>query len=246
MKFEKEPQINIHELSVDEPETKRELPFIAERDITAEEWDQMENITELNRDHPPQFFALAVYLKRLGRKIKINADDINRAIEYMQAIKATQDTLPKEYINLAADLKELGYDPQMPRDATDEIREKLRKTKDLNGYTPCAFVANCVRLGLKLPNHLAAQKETAQDLDKYREKFEHGMLVSYAANAKIAGFEPKLEPQDWEWFDSRIEESRKDKDFDNLAYIFGHLSILCGDKESSKDETPDLPENKNF
>jgi hypothetical protein len=75
-------RINIHELTIEEPEKQVELPFDVERDITKEDWEMINNeLKERDKYGDWQTSELAVAANILSRSLSENAPNTTEALK---------------------------------------------------------------------------------------------------------------------------------------------------------------------
>ena len=70
----KPDRINIHELTIDDPEKQSELAFDSERDITEDDWEKMKRTLDLCRlnDNWSSYFSQAADMKILNPEWDLN------------------------------------------------------------------------------------------------------------------------------------------------------------------------------
>ena len=109
-------RINIHELTIEEPEREAELPFDVERDITKEDWIQINNQTEEYRTKKEwwNFADMVANSKILNPEKNLNVDNAtwNGMLSDLKNSETRRDW--REFARHAMDMKTIDPSKEIP------------------------------------------------------------------------------------------------------------------------------------
>ena len=268
----KPDRINIHELTIEEPEKPSELPFDPERDITEEDRAKMEEWRKHHMKGNWQVVAeICAQEKILGRAPELTESDW----EELRDERENQfDRLG--YMSLAEKARNEAIAGRTPK-LSEEQWENIRKSREKDRLTPPkkghhSFFANLITSEAVLGRPPKLSEDDWKYLSECREKNKRsiGSLIEILEAEAILGRKPILDEDDWSFLKTEWEKHRNDPAFDAdfkfswkssldiaacMAVISadkikipkgGGLELIYNKKSIRGSQTPPLPEIKKF
>jgi len=262
--------LNTHELAIEEPEKEAELPFDPERDIDPEHVKIFQKMIEAQISYT-NFLTAEKYLgmlKVLGLPHNLSPEDFEK-IKVEQKIGLKDDKTLYIETESAADL--ISLDKILGINNVKDTQADFMQV-ELDGYMKHGYLralhiaARMKEAGL---NPVISEEEKkkideniADMLEGYDTALGMGTLeeVKYLADARIAGFSFNLSADNWKDFRQNIESPewhpiRALDMYYRLAILVadevkipkgGGLELVRHKKEGLTNQTPILPEQKQF
>lgn len=256
-------RVNIHELTIEEPEQQAELPFDVERDITEKDWQKITEELENNR-YRTWFFAkqaMAVKVLNPNYDLKLDQNDWKRLEDELENCKESKEKNKKfDIINLVMCMKAL--DPSRKNDmdskSWDKIDNLLKHDKKHKNWWSFLHLASAARI-VDQNRDLGIDEATLLELKKERVN-DFG---STAMCLRILDPEHFLNPDTAEWEDmkKKLSECRKKQNRNDFIDQAMSMAILAAEEVKVTDKglevkmrkdgslgggTPPLPETKKF
>ena len=262
-------RVNIHELTIDEPEKQSELPFDPERDITEEDWQGMEKKLEEYRQ-PTKWNcfaeqAMAMKILDPAKDLKLDQAAWQGMIDSLKSSELKLNFIG-EFSTQAMQMKILDptYDLNLDQAAWQKMRNWLEKFRqaDWREFTSQAMAMKILDPTMDLKLDQAAWQGMRDDLEECRQDDYFSSFYYQAMRMKI--LDPKIDLNlnqgIWQKMIDELQESKQI----NSAYSFSiramQMKILAAEKVEVTDKgleitmpTPKfisgvspLPETKQF
>ena len=264
----KPDRINIHELTIEEPEKQSELPFDPERDITKQDWEVMRLCLEHSRKNNTwsDFSAYAARMKILDPTQDLNLDQT--AWQGMEDEFKKQSFNPQRLTSNAADMKVLDpkRDLNLDQTAWTKMRRELENWRSKNDWGMFSWQASNMKIidpkiNLKLDQ--AAWQGMEKQLEEYRRSNNWTSFFLQASRMKILDpkIDLKLDQTAWQGARDELEVDRRQfmmQGFDSLAKCMKilvaervdvtdqGLEITMPKREKPLTSVPPIPETKQF
>lgn len=215
----KSERINIHELTVDEPERQSELLFDPERDLTKEDWQMIKDDLEKSRrvEDWASFLSTAVHIKILNPQFDLGIDQ--KAWEGMRNMlnawkeNATFENRWEVFLSRSADMKILDPTLDLNLDQADwqRIRDILKKTVIWDIFSRRAVEVRLLDHDYDLNLDQNDWRDIQDTLKKYRRDKNWGYFCSHAANVKIldSKIDLGLDKEAWQGMRDKLEWYRE-------------------------------------
>lgn len=268
-------RINIHELTVEEPEKQTDLPFDPERDVTEEDWQVMRN--ELKKaeqeNNWSKYASIAMAIKILNPEIEIDLNERIRQgiLKELNFCKKNHNWEP--FYESAVALKTLGLKDDLNRilgeDVWQGISNDLERVKN-GGVLDFSHAVSFARILDPDNSHLHIDmgvddwKKMNEDLEKFRNSGEWFNFSAKASNMRILDPEIKINigEKDWEGIKNLLNQSRGEEEHYLFYSLVIYVKVIAAEKvevtdqgliitmpkkkEALKPETPSIPETKQF
>jgi len=262
-------RINIHELTVEEPEKQQELAFDPERDITEEDWKIMKEQLKRYKETGDwsSFYREAAAMKVLNPgKINIEVDkssweNITNQPETIFKEPLISSVRSLKNLNPAVSLGSLGIDGDFLNQEEKELREYISNHNWLYIHSR-ASAFRVVEPNLKLDLTDQDWEYAKRYLDKYKEQKDWASFLSIASDLKIIDFKVDLGlTQDcWRGMTDVLSLIKKSGSYLFFASCLMFLKILAAEKVEVTEKgleitmrkskliqgTSPLPETKKF
>lgn len=265
-------RVNIHELTIEDPEVQSDLPFDVERDITPEDWDGINLIIEAERNKEGGGIRS---LLNVMAKIKIIDPgynvDLNQK-EREKLLKAARDDKKERSWSMlsgcAADLKISGSDLDLGIDENiwQEFNNCLKRDMNTGNYV--ALPAMAIEMKVIDPNVVLDFDQDAWSgmksrLDEFRDTEQWFDFSYQAARMKIIDPNRKLDldQKSWRGMLEKLNQTRR-VEYARFIYMASYMKILAAEEvhippgggleiRMRKDKLaevgiPPLPETKQF
>jgi len=229
-------RINIHELTVEEPEKQTELPFDPERDLSNQDWEKMltklrsriqndRNARETGEDR--QFFytrcvglsLLAMNLKILNPRVELDLDENvwKEMRETLEAVKYNGDW--QSFSEQAISIKILNPDifalDEVGRQCMKSELERHRRARTWEAFFIQAVQVRIIDRDIDLKLDDGAWQRIRDQLEVNRKNEEWGEFALHAANMKILDpyIDLGLDEVAWHGIQTKLDEYRKADSF---------------------------------
>ena len=241
-------RINIHELTIEEPEKQTELPFDVERDVSKEDWERMWQSLENSRKYDNQidFSTTAMCFKILDPKVDLNLNEAD--LDGMRSnLEMFRNKIPSDWQNFykqAAELKIIDpkidikldkarWDGEMPRDAiAKSLLESSEHNINWHGFATCSMRIKIIDPGMDLNLDESIWNEMHQELEGYRSHNNWKGFARQATEMKI--LDPKIELNldrgAWEGMHQKLEMCRSFKFVRDFMQQVKNMKILAAEK----------------
>lgn len=254
-------KINIYELTIEEPEKESGAPFNAERDITQEQW---EKINEYFGNYRPESMNKKIFT-RMARDLSIlNHMPMFSGSDLDTIESATRDLYSPEDRAMSAIL--LGH----KQDVSYPVSEIMRVDYDqLNAGQRGRMAKDIIIMGR--PDIIpSVSRQMHEDLKEIRENiFKHYFspeltyLRETVVAIKLLGEDPKLSSEEWRLLKEQLQKFLSDGVYDVALSSAADLAILAADEvkipegggleliskkhpKLEKSEMPQIPEQRSF
>jgi len=236
-------RINIHELTVEEPEKQEGLPFDPERDITEQDWRGMRSILESWKHNDWQSFsAQAMEMKIIDptQNLNLDQDDWQGMTGCLASLRDDQrfDSLAV----LVMGMKILGpeKDIGIQQDDWGAIRELLERNRGSNWWY-FSFLA--IRMKFVNPTKdLNINEEAWQGMDRqlemYKEIHQYDSFAKQAMNIKLLSCkkEIKIDRSTWQGIKDLLKEYEREGNWSDFSSIASAIKILAAEKVEVTDK----------
>lgn len=256
-------KINIHELTIGEPEKESALPFDAEKDISPGEWEII--MSYIKNKNGPDWIQSVMQMKVLKPDYDLNLDE--QAKQFLKnEFERGKGLLPHIFALKAAAIKLVDPTLKMNIDGEtwERMEEKLdvfRNIQDWSQFLNLAFAMKILEKNYKVD---ISKKEYKAIMDQFADDTKHNEGWRIAATmAQLRVVDPnrnlKIDDAAWECMHHQLEDWRFG-DYDGFFQIAVDMQILAAEKVEVTDkgleitmparnlqiETPQIPEQRNF
>lgn len=250
-------RVNIHELTIEDPEQQSELPFDPERDITPKDWEVMESaISRAENWH--DFSAIAMRMKILDPQVKHEfyreerqRTGMEKELEYLRT-----NNNGGSWISFSAHAMAMKIlNPEANADLNDtdwkNMKDQLAEWKGIGSWDyfgPMAMRMKILNPKIDLGLDRSAWQGMKDELHSRKAKDHIGVFSSLAMSMKILDPNQDLEidQTDWQNMKDKLDKLSKgqgtviegfSKDFSSLAMAMTILAAeevkvpLCGGLE---------------
>ena len=267
----KPDRINIHELTIEEPEKPSELPFDPERDITEEDWKGMRQALEASRKNVGDFFPQAMAIKLLNPREKIDVDEEYVHLAKRKLKRDLENLKDFSFLENASSVK--MFDPQVRRyfskKSWQEIIEYIKAWKNSKNWSVFLDYAKSIKIidpSAEI-NFDVSEEDNNDMLDWLKEQKTPDGWKDFTVNAaNMRIFDPKLElgldKEAWQAMKAQLEVYQRDHNWKRFSDMAMKMKILAAEelkvtdkgleitmrkkKASLSSLVPPLPETKQF
>lgn len=235
-------RVNIHELTIEEPEAQSELPFDPERDITDDDWKKMKEKLEEFRQGGDfmawhSFSWQAMEMKILDPKVDLNIDQA--AWQGMEnELKSYRTT--NDWDNfLAQAMKMKIIDPcrdlNINQVAASGITGRLETYRnDDNNFNFLQTASRMKILGLKegIDPDQSVRQFARKQLEVFARSEQWGFYFNYTRYMKILGLDQdmNLNAVIWQNLHDELKRKRSDNSSHDLARIAADMTTLAAEE----------------
>ena len=255
--------VNIHDLTVEEPEKQEVLPFDPEMDITERDWEEMRVCLDRARKQYSRGGILDPYEVAGNMKI-LNADfEVNFSLEESEKIKKRlKGSLRLERIKAAVSLKILNTSFGIDFNSNDwqASRESLKRSRSASEWSSFLLEAQREKIlnpaiDLELtPENWQEIKNAIEIQRKKSLEDEKVNIYDYQRFSRLGSAMRVIDPggdlvvnqSDWETMKQKLDFYREQNNYHVLAELAADMKILAAEKVEVTDEGLEItmPEKK--
>ena len=269
-------RINIHELTIEEPERRAEVFFDAEKDITKEDWKGMEGkLEEYRRENKwDKFSQQAMRMKILDPNQDLNIDLIARNGIREILEEDRKSCVWNGFASQATEMKMLGIDQELnidqvalqgTREMMEGHRQRMGRDRGWDSFSWMAMNLKIIDPTQDLNLDQVAWHGMRDTLEKDRQQKSWADFSWGAVKIKILdpNQDLNLDQEAWQGMRDYLEKQRENGDkWGNLSWQLANMKILVAEKvevtengieltmpkkrESLGSDAPPIPEIKKF
>lgn len=239
-------RLNIRDLTIEEPETKSELPFDVERDINEEDYQELNKKLEEYRGkndyHSLSYFAME--MKILKPDTVIDKKDWRGAQDGL-AINPNVSTFPGWRVAMKILNPDYGKKIPISDNYWDAMNRKLDEERKAQGSHWKEFSRYAMNMKILNPEMIKINEDDwkgmEEELKWYNEKSMVDFYSQHAMSMKV--LDPRhIHSEDLNWVDMKkfLSRLRKGKNYHDFARQFLAMKILASDEVKIKEDNLEL------